>query len=244
MKNQYFGDENDYKKYGLLRILTGMGEIETTVCWMLTPDGGKDGGRIEYLEQPDKWQHYDSELFCTIRKLVQKKERNVCWVEKNSFIPATRFYSEILHDKKEKQDKYYNSFWKFAKGSDLIFFDPDKGIEVKKPHYGLKGSSQYLYWNTLKEAYSQGYSVLVYQHFHREEREKFIANKSIEIRKNTGAKKIYSFRTSHVVFFLLLSKSTEKVIENNISRIRTIWGDKIKVQSHKQANSPFLIPHS
>ena len=35
MKNQYFGDINDYRKYGLLRILTNGGEVDTAVCWML-----------------------------------------------------------------------------------------------------------------------------------------------------------------------------------------------------------------
>ena len=38
MKNQYFGDINDYRKYGLLRILSTYGPIKTAVCWMLTPD--------------------------------------------------------------------------------------------------------------------------------------------------------------------------------------------------------------
>lgn len=38
MKNQYFGDINDYRKYGLIRLLTGAGKLKTTVCWMLTPD--------------------------------------------------------------------------------------------------------------------------------------------------------------------------------------------------------------
>jgi len=36
MKNQYFGDINDYRKYGLLRGLSNKGEISTLVCWMLT----------------------------------------------------------------------------------------------------------------------------------------------------------------------------------------------------------------
>jgi hypothetical protein len=35
VKNQYFGDVNDYRKYGLLRVLTNGGEIKTFVCWML-----------------------------------------------------------------------------------------------------------------------------------------------------------------------------------------------------------------
>ena len=36
MKNQYFGDVNDYRKYGLLRLLGRAGKVKIGVCWMLT----------------------------------------------------------------------------------------------------------------------------------------------------------------------------------------------------------------
>ncbi|MCJ7618838.1 MAG: hypothetical protein MUP64_01300, partial [Anaerolineae bacterium] len=69
MKNQYFGDVNDYRKYGLLRVLTNGGEIKAAVCWMLTPDDGRgDGGFTSYLEQPDKWRHFDPLLFDHLRE--------------------------------------------------------------------------------------------------------------------------------------------------------------------------------
>ena len=56
MKNQYFGDINDYKKYSLLRLLGGQGQIKTAICWVLTEDDNRtDGSKIKYLEQPDKW---------------------------------------------------------------------------------------------------------------------------------------------------------------------------------------------
>jgi hypothetical protein len=45
MKNQYFGDINDYRKYGLLRMLQSSGGGRLLVAWMLTPDdGSRDGG--------------------------------------------------------------------------------------------------------------------------------------------------------------------------------------------------------
>jgi hypothetical protein len=40
MKNQYFGDINDYRKYGLLRMLHSTGDGRLLVAWMLTPDDG------------------------------------------------------------------------------------------------------------------------------------------------------------------------------------------------------------
>ncbi len=46
MQNQYFGDINDYRKYGLLRVLQVSGDGSLLVAWMLTPDDGGPEGRF------------------------------------------------------------------------------------------------------------------------------------------------------------------------------------------------------
>ncbi|HEX8408058.1 MAG TPA: hypothetical protein VF883_04300 [Thermoanaerobaculia bacterium] len=43
MKNQYFGDVNDYVKYGMLRAFAQ--EVSVAVVWMMTPDDGSTDGR-------------------------------------------------------------------------------------------------------------------------------------------------------------------------------------------------------
>jgi len=56
MKNQYFGDIHDYRKYGLLRSIIEATQLRLLVAWMLTPDdGGSDGSRLSYLNKPLKW---------------------------------------------------------------------------------------------------------------------------------------------------------------------------------------------
>jgi hypothetical protein len=40
MKNQYFGDINNYRKYGLLRAVIHATRLRLLVAWMLTPDDG------------------------------------------------------------------------------------------------------------------------------------------------------------------------------------------------------------
>ena len=50
MKNQYYGDINDYRKYGLLRSLTRDTGLHLGVCWMLTSDDERsDGEKVGYL---------------------------------------------------------------------------------------------------------------------------------------------------------------------------------------------------
>ena len=46
MKDQYFGDINDYRKYGILRALQSKGQGTLLVAWMLTPDDGSRDGEF------------------------------------------------------------------------------------------------------------------------------------------------------------------------------------------------------
>jgi hypothetical protein len=72
MKNQYFGDINDYLKYGLLRGFAASG-FGVGVCWMLTPDDGRsDGRKIEYLSNPQRGKVHDAELFDTLSATVRR----------------------------------------------------------------------------------------------------------------------------------------------------------------------------
>jgi hypothetical protein len=234
MKNQYFGDVNDYRKYGLLRALTGMGKISTAVCWMLTPDDGStDGKFVNYLRDPLRWRHNDPELFDTLRRaLLVSSVRGVIAAEESKILPASVLFSEALPDDSEKRKRYFESFWSMAAECDLIFFDPDNGIEVRSKPNGCKGSSKYLYWPELADAFIRGKSVLVYQHFRRSRRDLFVSKMAREIADRTGALTIYSFRTASVVFFLLLPESRSTIIEHNISSVERIWHDQISVQRH------------
>ena len=64
MKNQYFGDINDYRKYGLIRILSDGGIIRTGICWMLTPDDTRTDGKFtEYLAKSEEYKKFDPDLY-------------------------------------------------------------------------------------------------------------------------------------------------------------------------------------
>ena len=76
MKDQYFGDINDYRKYGLLRTLGRSSGLLIGVCWLLTrDDGGGDDGLRNYLAKPSRWQHFDPELYDKLRCLSEARIR-------------------------------------------------------------------------------------------------------------------------------------------------------------------------
>lgn len=229
MKNQYFGDINDYKKYSLIRHLSRWGQLKTVVCWLLTGDDKRqDGNNIQYLQQPNKWRKYDTNLYELLKQNVSVRGvRDVKVIEKSGLIANCSFFSKFLEDNMESRDEYFSEFLKFAEGSDLVFFDPDNGLEVKSIPRGKKNSSKYLYWNEVQASFEAGHSVLIYQHFPRMDRESYIDNLVQHFRAITEAKRIFYYKTRHVVFFLLAQLKHEDFFIDNNSNILNTWGNTI-----------------
>lgn len=232
MKNQYFGDINDYKKYSLLRYLSSWGQIKTAVCWVLTrDDDGNDGNRVKYLQQPDKWRSYDPTLYEYLQEYVFRRGiRNVKMLETSDILANCRFYSEVIDDDIKLREAYFNRFLEFAEGADLVFFDPDNGLEVKSIPRGKRNSSKYLYWSEVKTSYEAGYSILIYQHFPRMQRESYIHNLVQQFKAITDVNRIFYYKTRQVVFFLLPQPKHEGLFIDSNADIFNVWGKTMSIR--------------
>jgi len=230
MKHQYFGDINDYRKYGILRTLSTNG-LKITVCWMLTEnDLRTDGKRISYLRQPENFQSFDPVLFDTLHKAVFKKNsRTIQMIQNHRFISHVRYLNGFLSDAIDHRQKYFERLSHIAQDSDLIFFDPDNGIEVKSKLKGKIDSNKYLYWDEVERFWKQGHSLLIYQHFPRVNRFDYIRKLSSELCTKTGATKIITFKTSTVAFFLLSQLRQRKKIRSAVDSIQKGWKGMIEV---------------
>jgi len=230
MKHQYFGDINDYRKYGILRALSDQ-DIKITICWMLTKsDNRSDGRHIHYLEQAAAYQKYDPVLFDSLHTaVIQKKKRNVSWVDTLDLVPSAQYHTTLLTDEQAQRACFFQELAAAAKKSDLVFFDPDNGIEVKSTQRGKRNSCKYLYWDEIQKFWELGYSLLIYQHFPRVNRLEYILSRSKELRSNIGATKIVTFKTSTVAFFLLVQTKHRKKIHSTVEFIRERWEGMIEV---------------
>ena len=226
MKNQYFGDINDYRKYGLIRALTGYGKLSSMICWMLTEEDGRpDGGKVDYLHDQGKWKAYDPELFAALHEsVVVEDRRSIHVASEKGIIPGADYYETLLTDDKIKRTEYFSQFLKEAHGKDLYFFDPDNGMDVMSVPFGRKHSSKYLYWQEIEGLHERDASVLIYQHFPREKRDAFIARMVAEFQKRTAFEEIISFRTPHVVFFLLALVRYLGVFTSATQHLVNQWG--------------------
>lgn len=230
MKNQYFGDINDYKKYAILRALTANTGITCSICWMLTKDdGGTDGNFTRYLKNPNKWRSFDPDLFDWLAEHFKEEPiRQVSFVEQSNLLQKCNFYSRILQDSLTERRNYFNDLKSVTQSTDLIFFDPDNGIEVNSKPYGTKNSSKYLYWRELNEAFRDGASVLVYQHFPRISHETFISKTILEIKEKLIAQTVVALYTERVVYFLILQDRHHGLL-SAANEVAVKWGKEIRL---------------
>jgi hypothetical protein len=241
MKNKFVGDINDYHKYGLIRMLTENPVVPTTVCWMLTPDDSKtDGGKLDYLLKPNIWRKYDPVFFDVLRDMViMQEQRSVQIIENSGLLPACVFFSQYLKsDKQAEREAYFREFdlylenaEKAGRESKLVFFDPDNGIESPKAKPNKK---IYIYWEEIAEYYNRGKSLLIYQHFPFVNHERFVGDVVKKLKIETSAKKVYSFVTKHIVFFLVPFGDHDKKFEfaRKAYEIVTAWNENIISEIH------------
>lgn len=204
MKNQYFGDINDYRKYGLLRILCECSGLPLGVCWMLTQnDGGSDGKFLQYLDAPDTWQRFDSDLYERLLGLNTRKcLRSVSLADAWNVLPGAEYHSGFLTDSLADRESYFRTACTRLSSAPLFFFDPDNGLEVRSVRRGRKNSCKYLYWEEVRKAYARGHSVIIYQHFPRTERSGYIARRVKETVDHLGPPFVDTYSTGHVLFIL------------------------------------------
>lgn len=230
MKNKYFGDINDYRKYGLIRAILRSNKFSLLVAWMLTPDdSNNDGKHTNYLSEPDN-DKYDSDLYKGLQSLMSNTgTRNVGLIEKTNLLPGAKYYPREVPDSSNDRRDWFQDLLSNAKDFDLIFLDPDNGLEVKSKPYGRKNSSKYLYWHEVEALWQQGKSILVYQHFCREKRQSFIRRLRVGLQKNTKGSLIAAFKTPSVVFFLVLQPECQKYYDSIIANVEKCWAEQIQL---------------
>ncbi len=163
MQNRYVGDVGDFGKYGLLKALA-RDDLRLGVVWYLNPDAesNNDGKRIGYLKSR-KLRPCDCVLFDKLEAIVDEDDRNVEAIRRRAILPAgTSFFETPLTFRdRALYNKHAN---KAVSDADLVFLDPDNGLECRSARPLTKRGQKYVYFEEITPYLESGKSVLVYHH--------------------------------------------------------------------------------
>jgi len=202
LKNQYFGDINDYLKYALLRAFVSEG-LSVGVFWMLTPnDDRADGVKTAYLQNAHRWRGLDPDLFDCLAEAVASC-RHISWASDVRCLPSARFFSEMVPRDRVTRESWLIRGLNELRETDIVFFDPDNGVEVKSTPLGRSGSDRYVFWPEIKETWVRGHSLLLFQHFAHENRADHIRRLMVRLRALAPEASIVPIMTVYVLFLLV-----------------------------------------
>ena len=157
------------------------------VVWYLVPDEthNSDGKHVHYLDpsayNQERYRDCDPTLYDTLREIVQSNRRSVSSIREYQVLPwGTRFYEATLtFDRPDNQGHYTREHrvarrkaWlqdalKLTAGCDIVFVDPDNGLEVQVDPCQRRGP-KYVFFDELLPYVERDQSLVIYHHLGRQ----------------------------------------------------------------------------
>jgi hypothetical protein len=237
MQNRYFGDIGDFAKYGLLRaLLLGEPHIQLGVLWYLVPDETttNDGRHIGYLTTTPKnakrFRECDPPLYDTLSELVSKGQRAISLVGEHGILPSdTLYYDSPLSyrsvpraDRPALRHRWLSAAVDAMAAADVVFVDPDNGLEVGTDRHAADGP-KYTFYEDLLPLTVSGKSLIIYQHASRDESfavqiQRRLATLRKELRPNARRLTALRFRrVSARAFLFVLSGRHVKAVHDRVN---------------------------
>jgi hypothetical protein len=120
----------------------------------------------------------DAELISTLRQIVESGNRSISAVIAGNLLPSrTIFCNELsclskglrstTNDRLVYRNRWLATCLGLTKNSELVFFDPDNGIEVASIPKHHPNAGKYIYWDELVQFWRRGQALLIYHHLNR-----------------------------------------------------------------------------
>jgi hypothetical protein len=179
VRHNFVNDIGDYAKYALLRALCANGQatIRLGVIWYLTDHAEQngDGRRRAHLSQ-NGWETLDPDLLKSMRliegALASQDELNVRLIEASGILPPdTAYFSEAMprversvHQRVSARAAWFSRAQKKVAHCNLVFLDPDNGLEVRSAPATSPHASKYAAVSEIAALLEHGTGVVLYQH--------------------------------------------------------------------------------
>ena len=154
MQNKYFGDIHDFYKYFLLKHISGYFSIGINWC-LIKDENSNDGNKKLRKIEKDK----DTTLYS-----ILNNSENILGI--NAYFSKKVGYFDNIYEHYFLNSVYQKKAFDKLNKKDIIFFDPDNGLEVISTNN--KNKYKYLSYDTIEKYWTNGNSMIIYQHLSRD----------------------------------------------------------------------------
>ncbi len=175
MQDRYAGDIGDYGKFALLRAMEAQG-LKLGVNWYLAktlPSEIHDDGKYRI---PTQYAELDSELSAALNRIFDLREsRSVQALEQAHLLASELFVNEAVPKEIDQRRAWHQKALTKLADCDIVFLDPDNGLNVKSVRPGSQKSPKYVWLHEVSDYVASGKSVIVYNHRPRKKVEACLA---------------------------------------------------------------------
>lgn len=243
MQNRYFGDVGDFGKYGLLRALCGIHpaaepSLSLGIAWYLHPGSGlsDDARHLAYLDQPQRFQSCDRDLYSWMKANVRPGNRSVGLLPGSGLFPATTVYcdaSTALAKLKFNERPAARAAWLEATlaataDCDILYCDPDNGIGSEQRLLVSSNGGKFIGLDEIRAFRERDQTVVLFHHADHASRLPVQADyRAAELREATGATEIQSLafhRGSARLYFILPAERHAELMQHRLAAfMRSPW---------------------
>jgi hypothetical protein len=181
MQDKYTGDIGDFGKYTLLNKLSELScnSVTLGVNWYYVNIPEKqsgDGRHIDYLNSHNPknilFRECNPKLYEELKNIVKTNKRKISKIETRHILPkSTIFYSvplpfspgSVSQRCTEREDWFLKSLTQFKK-ADILFLDPDNGIQSYKLKKSDKGAIKHAFVDEIYRYFQNKKSLIIYRH--------------------------------------------------------------------------------
>lgn len=178
VRHNYVNDIGDYATYALLRALctSGPRQVRLGLIWYLTDhvEVNGDGRHRAHLVRGG-WERLDPDLLTRMRAIEAElgaRKPRVDLIERSEILPAdTVYFSEAVpgrsvpaRQRADRRRAWFARAREAVRGCDLLFLDPDNGLEVGSVPPTSPTADKYATVTEVAELLTTGAGVILYQH--------------------------------------------------------------------------------
>lgn len=241
MQNRYVGDIGDFGKYGLLRVLCG--GLKLGVVWYLynpKNENSKDGDKTRY----PNLAKCDEVLYKKLQGIVDSTERNIFSIRWKKVLPSTTvFYENELSfascsDREARgacRKEWLHGAIRKTHNCDIVFLDPDNGLEVRSVRYYYKKGPKYVFLEEIELYIARKQSVVIYQHLSRQgTATEQVRRRREQLWKRPGVFDIFALQyhrgTGRVFFVLASHEEHSKILRAQTDRLlEGLWAKHFRL---------------
>lgn len=176
MQDRYAGDIGDYGKFALLRALESTG-LRIGVNWYAVETQAQEKQEDGKYCIPKAFSGCDAELYRALDGIFNTGlKRSIAALERASLLDDNTVYeSRCVPQAPSERETWLQETVRDFDGCDVLFLDPDNGLEVKSVRYGSAKSVKYVYCREIAQYLQAGYSVVFYNHRQRKKEPLYFA---------------------------------------------------------------------